>query len=457
MIHRNILKTVSTPNSLTIVNVPPRHGKSVLVSQYTPAWILGKWPDKNVILGGYEARFAASWGRKARDVLDRWGEPVFGVRVRQDLRAADRWEVAGHSGGMMTAGVGGAFTGYGFHIGIIDDSLKNSEEALSKTIRDKQWDWYQSTWLTRREPGASEFIIATRWHADDLTGRIIADARETGRPINHIRLAALAEDDDELGRKPGEALWPERYPVKRLKEIERTLGFWFPALYQQRPVPMGGALFKAEWFTNTRFAWLGTPGGECEGYRLRTTGRSYRAGDCPRFMIVDPSLGKKDAGDPQGFGVFAVTPTDQLLTLRAKSMRIHFERLVDEIADWYETWRPDFIGMEANGFQVLLAREARANPRIRCPIREIDPKGKSKLVRGIPAVETAANGNVFVPDEDWVAPFIEELTEWTGAEDDRDDRVDILSYAVMELLTVRNQVDDVDRRPAVGRPRYGVR
>lgn len=444
-----------TSDSTTVITFPPRHGKSELASKTLPAWYLGNFPDRRVLLTSYEAEFASSFGRKARDILDRYGPALYGVSVRQDSKAAHRWEINHHGGEMYTAGAGGPITGRGANLIIVDDPIKNSEEALSATIRQKLWDWYTTVLMTRKEPGAAEIIIMTRWHSDDLVGRILADAKENGRPINHLRFPAIAEADDQLGREPGEALWPERYPIDKLRQIEKTQGFWFSAMYQGRPVPMGGALFKAEWFEGKTFKWAGDPGPAADGYRLSDTGRFWPKTECPRFIMIDPSLGKKDTGDPVAMGCYAITPDDRLLTLRKQSKIIHFERLIETLADWCEVWNPDFVGMESNGFQILLAREARNNRRIRCPVREIDPEGKSKLVRGIPAVESAHNGLVYFPagEEEWSLPCIEEYCEWTGNEDDRDDRVDVLAYAVKELLTYRHRGNDEDAVPVAGRGR----
>lgn len=147
---------------------------------------------------------------------------------------------------MVTAGVGGPITGKGADILIIDDPVKNAEEAQSKTYREKAWDWFLSTIYTRLEPDAAIILIMTRWHEDDLAGRILGRSDENWTVIT---LPALAENDDTLGRQPGEALCSERYNEERLKEIKNEIGqYWFNALYQQRPLPPTGGLFKRENF-----------------------------------------------------------------------------------------------------------------------------------------------------------------------------------------------------------------
>lgn len=231
-----------------MVFMPPRHGKSELCSHYLPAWYLGMWPDKKVILTSYEASYAASWGRKCRDTLEEYGAQMFGVSVRQDSRAADSWSIEGHSGEMHTAGCMGPITGQGANLLIIDDPVKNAEEALSQTIRDKTWDWYLSTAMTRLDDQHSAVIlIMTRWHQDDLAGRLLD--REAGK-WEVVDFPALARTDDPLGRKEGHALWPMRFGEEYLAEIRDRPGaaYWWNSMYQQRPTSEDGLLFKRQDF-----------------------------------------------------------------------------------------------------------------------------------------------------------------------------------------------------------------
>jgi predicted phage terminase large subunit-like protein len=219
---------------------PPRHGKSILISQFFPAWFLLVHPWRRVLLCSYEAGFAAQWGRKVRDLVIRWG-PHFGVSMMGDSKAADRWEIAKHGGGMQTAGRGGAILGKGADLMIFDDLLKNSEEACSPTIREHTWDWIVSTAYSRLEPGAAVLHTAQRWHTDDPTGRF--RAHEPGR-WKEIELPALAKEGDVLGRKVGEALWPTRYPIAVLEEKRNLSPTWFAAQYQQVPMDIEGGFFK---------------------------------------------------------------------------------------------------------------------------------------------------------------------------------------------------------------------
>ena len=211
----------------TIVSMPPRHGKSELCSHWLPAWFLTVWPKKKVILASYEADFAATWGRRVRNTVQDTGL----VQVSTESQASDHWETS-VGGGMVTAGVGGPITGRGADLLIIDDPVKNAEEANSPTYRDHVWEWWQTTARPRLEPGASVVLIMTRWHVDDLAGRLLADNTERWE---HQVLPAITN---------GKALWPERYGLQELLETRNAVGesAW-QALYMQQPSSVGGRYF----------------------------------------------------------------------------------------------------------------------------------------------------------------------------------------------------------------------
>jgi predicted phage terminase large subunit-like protein len=239
-----------------IFTVPPRHGKSFEVSHYCPAWYLGNWPEHSVAVASYEADFAATWGKRAREVLEARGPEVFGVQVDHSSRAASYWRVKRQKvgrpiyGSMVTAGIGGPLTGRGVNLLIVDDPVKNAVEAHSKLKRKGVWEWWQSTAATRLEPGGKIIIIMTRWHEDDLAGRLIHEMEEGhGWKFKVINLPAVATEDDPLGRAEGEALWPGRYPLERLNEIREGLGSYvWNALFQGTPATRSGGFFDVDWF-----------------------------------------------------------------------------------------------------------------------------------------------------------------------------------------------------------------
>jgi len=248
LLDRIIAQAIGRGKARIIISMPPRHGKSWLTSFYTPAWFLSLWPDKNIILTSYEANFAATWGRNVRNFLQEH-ESVLGIKLADDSLASDRWNtIAG--GGMITAGVGGPITGRGGHLIIVDDPIKNWEEAASETQRQKTIDWFNSTLYTRAEPGASIVVLMTRWHQRDLVGYLLSEHHD---PWQEVRLPATAEENDPLKREIGQSLCPERFNEESLAVIKSAVGsrVW-DALYQQRPSLAEGNIFKREWWKTYR-------------------------------------------------------------------------------------------------------------------------------------------------------------------------------------------------------------
>ena len=418
--------------SRLLICMPPRHGKSEFASKYFPAWYLGTFPDRRIILASYESDFAAQWGRKVRDLLTEYGEAFFGVGVRTDSSAADRWDLEGHEGGMSTAGVGGPLTGKGAHLLIIDDPVKNAEEAVSPTMQAKAWDWYVSTAYTRLEPGAAVILIQTRWHAEDLAGKVLASAKRTGEAWDVLNLPALAEDDDPLGRKPGEALWPARYSAGRLLEIKRTqddpaaalVRHWFDALYQQRPVPAEGGIFKKAWL---RY-W--EPASKGEYYRL-TGGeltRTVKARDCRRFGVMDLAFSLKSSADYTVILAWAVTPDADLILLDCFRDRIDGPALVPQLEKMMLRHGLDYVGVEDVQGQTLMIQEAR---RKGLTVRSLHPD-KDKVTRAIPASIRMEAGQVYLPrSAPWLAELETELLTFPNGS--HDDMVDCLAYACLEV------------------------
>ncbi len=245
-----IARSIFQGNARVILSAPPRHGKSFLMSRWVPSWFLSHWPNKKVILASYESTFAASWGRQVRNILQE--NPVLGVTVSSDSHAADRWDTT-RGGGMFTAGVGGPLTGRGGDLLLIDDYVKNAEEADSPTYQKRAVEWWNTTFRTRAEPSASILILATRWHQNDLIGYLTSEDNENRSEWTVINLPAVAEsNEDFMGRSAGEPLCPERFDLKSLEDIKRAVGSrsW-SALYQGAPVPATGGLFTSEMFVFT--------------------------------------------------------------------------------------------------------------------------------------------------------------------------------------------------------------
>jgi predicted phage terminase large subunit-like protein len=226
--------------------VPPRHGKSYHCSERFPAWYMGKNPRNQAIIGSYAAELAVSFSRRARNLLEEPSSP-FEVRVAQDSSAANRWDTS-VGGRVVAAGVGGSMTGFGAHLLVIDDPVKDREQADSETYRKKAWDWYTEVARTRLMKGGRQLLMMTRWHEDDLAGRILNSAGAGDWFV--LTLPLFAVENDALGRSPGELLWPEgELPVPSVARGEISSRA-FSALYQQSPEPSEGLMFKREWLAN---------------------------------------------------------------------------------------------------------------------------------------------------------------------------------------------------------------
>jgi hypothetical protein len=466
LLNRKLVDVANKRLRRLLITMPPRHGKSLLTSENFPAWYLGTNPNHRVILASYEADFAASWGRKARAILEAYGKALFDVEVSRGSSAANRWGLQGYRGGMDTAGVGGAVTGKGADLLIIDDPLKNSEEANSFTIRHKIWDWYRSTAYTRLEPDGCIVLIQTRWHSDDLAGRVIKEARRDGEDWEILNLPAIAGANDILGRSPGQALWPERFNVERLQKIRRTVGSYFwSALYDQNPTDEEGGRVKREWF---RF-WeiLG------DHYRLRRPdGEGYQAifpvQECQRVITVDCAGSSEDVtkerqGKAPSYSVISVWDYHRgngwLLWRDCRRGRWEFPELCHQLDEMYDLHLPEWVGIEDEKTGRALLQNRR-----RLPTRALSHEGKDKLARAGTFLNDFEQGKVHfpaerppwsqTPDDDglwWRDHAENELTSWTGGKDEPFDMGDTAAYAALHVDRSYLQGDlIIDGGPIIG-------
>lgn len=352
---------------IIVIEAPPRHGKSEYVSRYLPVWQAAVRPDSRTILTSYEAGFARTWGHKARNLIQEHGQTL-GIRVDKFKRAAADWGITGHNGGMTTAGVGGAITGRGADLLIVDDSIKNAEEALSPTVRNSIKEWWQSTAWTRVEPGGLAILMQTRWHAEDLSGIVLASAESgEGPPVNRIRLPAIAEDHDWLGRAPGEALWPERFPLDVLQEKRRGMDtYWWESLYQQAPGRHGSTEWPDDYWGE--HLWVSELPAKFD----------FGA------IAVDPSKGRFGHRGDYSAIVF-VGVADGRLWVDSSVARRPTEQIVSDGIDLALKYGASLnaFGIEINQFQELLVgeyeRQVEERRLIPLPIHTIDNRVNKKL------------------------------------------------------------------------------
>lgn len=409
-----------------MIFMQPRAGKSQRCSRVFPTWYLRRHPDHRIILGTYGKQLGEKHARWVRNTIT--SRPELGLRLASDSRRVDDWQLAGSEGGMRTAGVGGAVTGMGGDLIIIDDPVKNREQAESQTYRDKTWDWWTDDLSTRFMSGGVALLMMTRWHEDDLAGRLLKN-----EPHNWtvLTLPAIADaDGDPLGRAEGDVLMPDRYGKEWMAEQQARLGsYGFTALYQQRPSPAEGALFKKG---NFKY-WRRVEAAEGELWQLAD--RYVRPKDCWKFATVDLAASEKTSADWTVCSVWAVTPEGDLVLLDRERQRI------DEGSHWPLVRRlcekhakVAYVGVESRMFGTRLVFEA---GRAGLPIRELKAD-VDKVTRALPAVARTEQGRAWWPAAEqcgWLEEWEHELLSFPNGA--HDDQVDTFAYACLELALGR--------------------
>lgn len=264
-VERRILDAILDPKErFIIINVPPRAGKTTYAGVFLPSWFLGMWPHLRVMFISYSDDFSVKYGRAVRTVLDRFGKQYFDVGIDKSAQSASDWQMSDSFGGMLSTGVGGILTGYGGDLIVVDDILKNIQEARSQTVKRMHVEWYDSTVRSRLHPGGTILLTATRWAEDDLSGTLIERMAEEGYEGDQWEVLAFpalaepgmyeevideAEWTDILGRHIGESLNPERYTAEQYRKTKASVDqFLWSCLWQQAPVlPEGGMFPRGKW------------------------------------------------------------------------------------------------------------------------------------------------------------------------------------------------------------------
>lgn len=391
-----------------MIFMPPRHSKSMTVSETFPSYFIGKNPERRVIAVAYGDHLAKKYGRLNRQKLMEYGADIFGVTLSSESFAANNWSLDGHSGGMLSAGIGGPLTGAGADLLLIDDPLKNRQEAESPAYREMIWSEWQNTLLTRLQPGGAVIIVNTRWHQDDLCGRLL---EQEGDQWTVIRLPAEAEDpDDPLGRQIGEPLWPEfGFDEAWLENTKRSVGsLAWASLYQQRPSPPEGNIYKRSWI------------------------RFYR--ELPSRMdemLQSWDMAFKDTktSDYVVGQVWGRSGADRYLIDQVRG-RMEFPATISAVHSLSAKWPVPLKLVEdkANGTPVLQALKKEIPGLV-----GVTPDG-SKESRAQAVSPTWEAGNVWLPHPSiapWIHDFIEELVSFPYGK--HDDQVDAMAYALLRL------------------------
>lgn len=351
-----------------MIFVPPRHGKSELGSIKFPAFYIGNHPEKEIITSSYSAELAQDFGYKTRNLVNSHEyAQLFTTKLREDSKSKAKW-LTSEGGGYTAVGVGGAITGRGADIAIIDDPFKNREEAESKVIRDKVWAWYTSTLYTRLEKNGAIILILTRWHTDDLAGRLLRAMEEGGEAWEVVKYPAIATKD-EKNRKEGEPLWSEKYDIDALNNIKRTIGIYdWSALYQQEPVTSESQEFKEEY------------------WKYRTM-EEVEALDTTNYLTIDTAISQKASADNNGYCINLIDRENKwnIKAWKAKESPIE---LIDNLFALNAKFRFNKIGIEKTiylqAIKPFLDEEMRKR-NIFLPIEELqhNQTAKETRIRGI--------------------------------------------------------------------------
>ena len=394
--------------------MPPRAGKSTLAAQCLPAWHLGHRPRDSFILASYGDTLARRHSRMARDIMmsPEYGRVFPNVSVNRQAQSVEEW-FTGDGGGVIAAGVSTGITGKGGNL-VIDDPHKDRKEADSPNIRDDVWDWYTSTAYTRLAPGGGVLLILTRWHEDDLAGRLLTAMRKGGEQWVVVNYKAIAEED-EVHRKAGEALHPERFDLKALERIRETLPArdW-RALYQQEPTGDDGEHFKRADFR----------------YHDRTETRVH---EMRHYQAWDLAIGLEESHDFTVGVDVGVDEFGQMFAVDIVRGKWGSDGIVEQIIDFYERYRPEKVGIESGHIEKTmgpwLRRRMRERGATSLYIEELKTRGIDKLARAVSIKAAVQHGRITFPERHpgWET-CIDEMIRFGGGGQHHDDQVDAMAW-----------------------------
>lgn len=434
--------TGEEPVDYLAIAMPPRHGKSFIVSQHLPAWYIAKYPERKVALASYSEDFSASWGAANRDHFVY--HPELGIQVKRGKNAAaSEWETT-KGGGMYCVGVGGGVTGRGFPLMIVDDPIKNSEEAKSEANQDKQHNWWTSTWVTRRQPYervmTKVVLMFTRWAEADLSGKVVFDedgSVRAGWYYLHLPALCIDPETDPLGRDEGEALCPARFTRRQLEEIRddpsAAVGWW-DALYQGVPFTVGAGITAGPFQT---YQVINLGEGREYFYMVEDERRSFRETECFRFATVDLAGTAKTVSDWNVFSVYDFCPDGTLLHIGQARERLDSSRHVEWCKTLYDKWQCQMVAIEDRTFGTTLLQNLKHDPKYVTFSLKADT---DKVTRAIPYGAAIVQGIVRfpAPQPAWWTRFVSEHVAFPNGT--HDDQVDTGAYAYRYVSTIKRTV-----------------
>ena len=409
-----------------LIQAPPRSGKSELFSRRFPAWAFGKNPDLQMIAASYSADLSSRMNRDVQRIIDSqeysdiFPDTSFSANSQaspssnKNIRNSEIFEIAGRKGAYRSAGVGGGITGMGADIAIIDDPVKDAKEANSQTVRDSVWDWYTSTFYTRLSPKSGILLGMTRWHEDDLAGRLLEEAKKGGDQWRVVSFPAIAEEDEEY-RNEGDALHPERYNLEHLSKIKKAVGTQtWNALYQQRPSSKGGDIIKGTWFK--RYSVL--PRMKRIIITADTAQKTKQHNDYSVLLV---------AGVGHDGGVYVLD------LIRGKWEAPELEQKVSDVWNKYKSLGVHKVYVEDKSSGTSLIQNIQRKQRIPIEGVQVDT---DKYTRVLGVQGYIESGYIYLPnDAEWIEDFIKECEAFTATDSHKhDDQVDAMVMAITELM-----------------------
>ena len=409
-----------------LIQAPPRSGKSELFSRRFPAWAFGKNPDLQMIAASYSADLSSRMNRDVQRIIDSqeysdiFPDTSFSANSQaspssnKNIRNSEIFEIAGRKGAYRSAGVGGGITGMGADIAIIDDPVKDAKEANSQTVRDSVWDWYTSTFYTRLSPKSGILLGMTRWHEDDLAGRLLEEAKKGGDQWRVVSFPAIAEEDEEH-RNEGDALHPERYNLEHLSKIKKAVGSQaWNALYQQRPSSKGGDIIKGAWFK--RYSVL--PRMKRIIITADTAQKTKQHNDYSVLFV---------AGVGHDGGVYVLD------LIRGKWEAPELEQKVSDVWNKYKSLGVHKVYVEDKSSGTSLIQNIQRKQRIPIEGVQVDT---DKYTRVLGVQGYIESGYIYLPnDAEWIEDFIKECEAFTATDSHKhDDQLDAMVMAIAELM-----------------------
>jgi predicted phage terminase large subunit-like protein len=437
-INRELVEVAAGQTRRLMVNMGFQHGKSTLCSHYFPAWYLLLFPHTRIILAAHEDTYASTFGSAVKDVIERWG-PELGISFRKDRKAKGEWVVVVKDeerglvqGGMVCRGMRGSIQGRPGDLLIVEDPIKDTEQAMSEPLMDKQWAWYSNVAYARLSKDAPILVVTTRWGRNDLCGRIEQKALVTGEPWKIIKFKAIADENDVLGRQPGEPLWPEMKPLSFLETVRKQSGRWWRVCWQQDDGEGTGTWFKPR-DQEGRWVWPAYVDLRAGAWSLRVpTGGRRIVGEeeVTIYITVDWAYSKKKSADYTAMLVAGVTLSGEIMLLDLVHARLGVNELAPTLDNLCYKWKPSCVAVESG--HPTLRDECHKYPSIPEP-RWLANKSKNKLTRALQAIMMGENYRIYLPDDTmdvpWLEPLTQQLLSFTGQDDDHEDMVDALSYA----------------------------